>query len=251
MPPGGLFDPIEIEPQCHRINSTNTTATSLRQHKRRRVIDLTWVNTELPSLELRLNELWNVVDVFFLSESTVSWKAEPFKNQTVKPKPLAVSDNLGDFERFRSKMVVNVVPPEVSHKTKYDGSYAYEMAQRDYEWDALIRMVNPQPDDLLIFADLDEIPRPDVIERLACDSNVVPSCLHTRDGFYYYNYKCHIKFEWTMRPRVITFRDGRKAKCRTTIHDASTHCSSCFGTLDLSRRKYCPMPIPWRIRRNN
>ena len=243
-PPGGLFDPIEITPQCHRTNSNSTnmnitaSAATSRQHKRRRVIDITWVNRELPSLELRLNELWNVVDIFFLSESTISWKAEPFKNQTVKPKPLAVSDNIQNFEKFQSKMAINVVPPEVSYNTKYDGPYAIEMAQRDYEWDALVRMVNPQPDDLLIFADLDEIPRPDIIERMACDdSNVVPSCLHTQASFYYYNYKCHIKVEWTRRPRVIAFRDGRNARCRKTIPNASTHCSSCFGTLDLVKTK--------------
>ena len=227
--PGGLFSPVQITPQCPH-NST----------KRRRVIDLTWVNVELPSLELRLNELWNVVDVFFISESTVSWKANPFKNQTLAPKPLSVTEHWEDFHRFHSKMVVNVIPPEISYNTKYDGSYAYEMAQRDEEWGALQRLLHPQEDDLLIFSDLDEIPRPDVIERLACaPSNKLPKmpvCLRTQDSFYYYNYKCHIRKEWTMRPKVSLYRSG-KGGCMSKLVNASTHCSSCFGSVDLVRTK--------------
>ncbi|KAL3797246.1 hypothetical protein HJC23_004538 [Cyclotella cryptica] len=227
--PGSLFDPVEIPLQCPR-NST----------QRRRVIDVTWVNSELPSLELRLNELWNVVDIFFISESTISWKAIPFKNQTLAPKPLYVTEHWDDFERFQSKMVIHVIPPEISLNTTYHGSYAIEMAQRDREWHAIQQVLNPKPDDLLIFADLDEIPRPGTIEKLACDPPdrmpPTPVCLHTKDSFYYYNYKCHIKFEWTSRPRVQLFQDGR-TKCRSTMENASTHCSSCFGSLDYVRNK--------------
>ncbi|KAL3779320.1 hypothetical protein ACHAWO_008510 [Cyclotella atomus] len=229
-PPGSLFDPVEVSPQCSR-NST----------QRRRVIDITWVNSELPSLELRLNELWNVVDVFFINESTISWKAIPFKNQTLKPKPLYVTEHLKDFHKFQSKIVVHVIPPEVSYNTKYTGSYAIEMAQRDQVWEGLKRILKPQPDDLLLFNDLDEIPRPHIIEKLACDPPqqlpMTPICLHTQEGFFYYNYLCRIKFEWTTRPRLALFKDGVPRDCRTNIPNAATHCSSCFGTLDYLRSK--------------
>lgn len=226
--PGWLFDPVVVPLMCPR-NST----------RRRRIIDVTWINSELSSLELRLNELWSVVDVFFISESSISWKAEPFKNQSDTTKPLYLTDHMKDFERFKSKMVVNVVPPEISANTKYTGPYAIEMAQRDAVNEALKEMVNPQPTDLLIHADLDEIPRPGVIEKLACDSPdelpKTPICLHTKDAFYYYNYKCHIKFEWTMRPRLMHMNEG--GDCRTTIANASIHCSSCFGSVEYVRRK--------------
>jgi beta-1,4-mannosyl-glycoprotein beta-1,4-N-acetylglucosaminyltransferase len=231
--PGALFDPIEITPQCPR-NST-----------RRKVIDVIWVNSELPSLELRLNELWNVVDIFFINESTISWKAIPFKNEPIEPKTLYVTEHMADFEKFKSKMVVNVIPPEVSQQTTYSGSYAIEMAQRDQVWPGIQRLLDLQPQDLLMFADLDEIPRTDIIEELACNTNelqlpATPICLTTQQGFFYYNYKCRIRNEWTIRPRIVRYQDGepsREARCRTNIPDGSTHCSSCFGTLDFVRTK--------------
>ena len=230
--PGSLFDPVEVPLQCPRNNST-----------RRRVIDIIWVNTELPSLELRLNELWNVVDVFFINESTISWKAIPFKNQTLKPKPLYVTEHLKtDFHKFQSKIIVHVIPPEISHKTKYTGSYAIEMAQRDEVWGGLQRLLQPHPEDLLIWNDLDEIPRPHMIEKFACDPPGLlpptPICLHTQQGFYYYNYLCRQNIEWTIRPRLTLFKDGRKSgNCRTKIPDGATHCSSCFGSIDYLRSK--------------
>ena len=97
-PPGYLFDPVEIPTQCPR-------------KKRRRVIDMTLVNSELSSLELRLNELWNVVDIFFIAESTV-----PFK-PSAPSKPLHLTNHWDDFERFHSKMVLYVIPPEISRGT--------------------------------------------------------------------------------------------------------------------------------------
>jgi beta-1,4-mannosyl-glycoprotein beta-1,4-N-acetylglucosaminyltransferase len=230
QPPGSLFDPVQVPPQCPQ-NST----------QRRRVIDIIWVNSELPSLEMRLNELWDVVDVFFINESTISWKAIPFKNQTLEPKPLYVTRHLKDFHRFRSKMVVHVIPPKISHNTKYTGSYAVEMAQRDQVWRGLRRKLRPQPDDLLMFNDLDEIPRPHIIEKLACDppDNLPPTpiCLHTQQGFFYYNYRCRINFEWATRPRLSLFKDGKPGDCQTNITDAATHCSSCFGSIDYLRSK--------------
>ena len=224
--PGSLFDPVEIPRICPR----NFT-------QRRRVIDVTWVNHELTSLELRLNELWDVVDVFFISESTISWKAIPLKNQTLMPKPLYLTEHWEDFKKFHTKMVVNIIPPEVSFNTKYTGNLAIEMAQRDKELGSIQKLLSPHPEDLLIFADLDEIPRPHEIEKLACGSlPQMPVCLTTSDSFYYYNYKCHLVTEWTMRPRVAQWQNA-KSKCATTIQNASSHCSSCFGSVDFVRNK--------------
>jgi beta-1,4-mannosyl-glycoprotein beta-1,4-N-acetylglucosaminyltransferase len=238
--PGSLFDPTQVTPQCARNNSNNST--------RRRVIDVIWVNSELPSLELRLNELWNVVDTFFINESTISWKAIPLKNQTIAPKPLYLTEHMADFEQFKSKIVIHVIPPEISSQTTYTGSYAIEMAQRDQVWPGIQRLLpDLQPQDLIMFADLDEIPRPEIIEKLACDPPDqlprTPICLSTTQGFFYYNYKCRIRNEWTIRPRLLQYKDAKdnpdermKQQC-TMIPDASTHCSSCFGSLELVRKK--------------
>ena len=97
-PPGHLFDPVEIPTQCTRKN-------------RRRVIDMTLINNDLSPLEMRMNELWNVVDLFFIAESTVPFKPD------AKSKPLYLTAHWKDFYRFHSKMVIFVIPPEISHGT--------------------------------------------------------------------------------------------------------------------------------------
>ena len=72
---------------------------------------MTLINNELSSLELRLNELWNVVDVFFVSESIV-----PFK-LGAEDKLLHLANRWQDFERFHSKLVLHAIPPETSRGT--------------------------------------------------------------------------------------------------------------------------------------
>lgn len=180
-PPGSLFDPIEVEPQCD-------------ESKRRRVIDVTFINNELASLELRLNELWNVVDVFYIAESPVPFKPD------APLKPTHLTDHWENFEKFHSKMVLNVLPEHASRKvegarvdtTDWKPNFKVQEKQRKVMWQDLKRLVAPSKDDLIIRADLDELPRPHVIEELACaspDKLRTPICLQTKDSFYYYNYK--------------------------------------------------------------
>lgn len=226
-PPGYLFDPVKISAQCP-------------QRKRRRVIDMTLINNELSSLELRLNELWNVVDTFFIVESTI-----PFKPGAL-PKPLHLTNHWKDFAKFHSKMVLHVIPPERSQRTGGEVSlgedwrlnFKIQEAQRDEMWRILKSKLNPREEDLIIKADLDEIPRPSAIEELACSPRGMlpdtPICLETLNSFYYYNFKCHIKFEWTGSPQVLTYSKSWNPyhKCMTSIANASIHCSSCFASLD-------------------
>lgn len=95
-PPGALFDPIPVPRKC----SADET--------RRRIIDVTLINNELSSLELRLNELWDVVDHFFVAESTIPFKPD------AKPKPLHLKAHWDDFAKFHSKITLYEIPPEIS-----------------------------------------------------------------------------------------------------------------------------------------
>lgn len=200
-PAGSLFDPIEVEPQCDKS-------------RRRRVIDTTFVNNELSSLELRLNEMWNVVDVFYIAESSV-----PFK-PGAPPKPTYLTDHWKDFERFHSKIVLNVLSENTSRSVEgakvdtedWRPNFKVQEKQREVMWQDMKRLVDPSGDDLIIKADLDEIPRPHVIEELACaspdeDKLKTPVCLETKDSFYYYNYKVRRKgslYSCTSLPSDLT-----------------------------------------------
>ena len=248
-PPGSLFDPIQINSQCSPFQ------------KRRRVIDMIFVNFELSSLELRLNELWNVVDVFLIAESTIPWKPDG------KPKPTYLTNHWMDFAKFHSKMKLVVIPPEVSQGTgarvdlnDWKPNFNTQSAQRYALWTHMKSMLT-SPEDLVIFGDFDEIPRPDIIEKLACqkeiNDNVFPICLETKDSFYYYNFKCHIKFEWKGSPRILHNKHGLSAMpetaCKSRIVNGSTHCSSCFGTMEeyISKSVSNSEPIRNPLQTNN
>ena len=224
-PPGHLFDPVAIPTQCTRKN-------------RRRVIDMTLINNDLSPLEMRLNELWNVVDVFFIAESTVPFKPD------AKSKPLYLTAHWKDFYRFRSKMVLFVIPPEISHGTgaqvdlvNFRPNFKIQEAQREEVWRKMKEQLNPGNDDLIIIADIDEVPRPEVVEKLACDPPTklppTPICLESGvGGFYYYNYLCHIKKDWNVKPLIVQNNWKTSMPVRTRLTNTSTHCSSCFGSLD-------------------
>lgn len=100
------------------------------------------------------------------------------------------------FERFHSKIIHVVLPPEISQNApgaKLDlkdwrPNFKVQEAQRDELWRQLKEKLEPQVDDLIMKADLDEIPKVDVLEQLACaedDLPQTPICLGTgTDGFF-------------------------------------------------------------------
>ena len=135
---------------------------------------MTLINNELPSLELRLNELWNVVDVFHVSESVVPFKPD------APDKPLHLTERWDDFARFHGKMVLHVIPEEVGRGVAgsrvdlvdWRANFKVQERQRESMWAHLVEALNVTDEDLIIKADLDELPRPGVVEELACN---VPS----------------------------------------------------------------------------
>lgn len=99
---------------------------------------------ELELLEVRLNELDKVVDRFVLVEAKRS-----FSNH---PKSLIYEDNKARFERFNDRIIHIVVEEFPEPKDSWD-TYTY---QKNCIGSAL---KNCQPDDLILFSDIDEIPR--------------------------------------------------------------------------------------------
>lgn len=58
----------------------------------------------------------------------------------------------------------------------------------------------------------------------------------------YFNYRCHIKTEWNGSPMIfqtknVNYSPYYQLPCMTQLTSASTHCSSCFGSLDDYRIK--------------
>jgi beta-1,4-mannosyl-glycoprotein beta-1,4-N-acetylglucosaminyltransferase len=116
---------------------------TLRQ--RPRVYDGFTFFNELDVLEIRLEELDSVVDVFVLVEAT-----RTFSN---RPKPLVFAENQARFARFRHR-IRHVVVDDMPESA--DSPWHLEAHQRN----AILRgLDDARPQDLVIISDVDEIPK--------------------------------------------------------------------------------------------
>jgi beta-1,4-mannosyl-glycoprotein beta-1,4-N-acetylglucosaminyltransferase len=182
---------------------------------------------ELELLELRLHELWPVVDHFVVVEAT--------RTHSGKPKPLYFEENRSRFSDFRDKIIyIRVEDMPVSRD-----AWVLENFQRN-----CIRrgLAGCRPDDFILVSDLDEIPRASTVEQTArgirfrddflsslvhgaLNSRPVKAIFHRRgfrrrlrknhpfvlkfeQEFYRHFLNCRVVEPWyTYGPRMVHFRD--------------------------------------------
>lgn len=162
---------------------------------------------EFELLELRLKSLWDVVDYFVIVEAN--------KTHTNKPKPYYFWERQDEFREFFPKILH--LPVEMNVPFKGVGDWSIENAQRNAIMHGL---EDAEPDDLIMISDLDEIPAPDIFQRLrdnqielyapqvipTTNSNImvpaqllVPAMIYLEFGaivmaqtfhFYYFDWKC-------------------------------------------------------------
>jgi hypothetical protein len=112
---------------------------------------------ELTLLEIRLRELYDVVDYFVIAEANMSHSG--------LPKGYNLEDNWEKFSEFHDKIRYL----KIDDFPETDDSWVREKFQRD----ALSRGLEDKgPDDIIIVSDLDEIPRAEVIESIKEDENL-------------------------------------------------------------------------------
>lgn len=111
---------------------------------------------ELDVLEIRLQELWDVVDVFVLAESNLSHSG--------KPKEYVFENNKDRFSKYLSK-IRRVVVDDMPNT---NDSWVRERYQR---WSCIKALIDVSADDIIITSDLDEIPRADAIAMIKEDEN--------------------------------------------------------------------------------
>lgn len=147
-------------------------------------------NDELHLLEVRLRLLAGTVDHVVVVEGTTTFNGQP--------KPLHFSDSELDTSWFPGTVQALVVdlPPDA------DRAWDRENAQRAAMGEFLVK--SAEPADLLLIGDVDELPRPAVLERLA-KSLERPARLRMVDALYYANW--HQPLPWTLGP-MVTRLDG-------------------------------------------
>ena len=118
-----------------------------------KVYDCFTFYNEFELLELRLKSLWDVVDYFVIVEAN--------RTHTNKSKPFYFWERQEDFKAFFPK--IRHLPVEMNVPFKGAGDWAIENAQRDA---IAYGLEDAEPDDLIMISDADEIPAPDVFQRL-------------------------------------------------------------------------------------
>ena len=166
------------------------------------IIDCFPFFNELDLLEIRLNELKDVVDVFVLSEATLTF--------TGKFKPLYFNENKERFKEFNIHHVI---------VDNYDGMNTANTRSMDREQkqcgiDAMIQTFQPGKDDIIILSDCDEIPRAEKVLEASKGDWEVAAMAEMQLFYYYMNCRC--------LGRSGSWRNPRFVRGREDIHYNST-----------------------------
>lgn len=119
-----------------------------------RVYDCFMFFNELDLLEIRLNELKDVVDYFVLCESPTTHSG--------KPKPLYYAENKERFAAFNDR-IIHVTYETPAFPEHANVSWDRERYQRGY---ILNGLVDAADDDVVMLSDMDEIPKAEFVRRV-------------------------------------------------------------------------------------
>ncbi|KAK1238962.1 hypothetical protein MKX08_006023 [Trichoderma sp. CBMAI-0020] len=220
----------------------------------RKIYDLVMVNTELDWLEIRLETMYAHVDYFIIVESPKTFQGGN--------KALLVLNSWDRFQRFHDKMVYHQLTfPDGFRPTR---PWDYEDLQRDAGFDQVFpRLAGrsaPVLGDVMLVADVDEIPRPETLFLLRTCR--FPARLTLASRFYYYSFQfLHTGPEWpfpqatfyrgqrTIRPNDLRAGIGGLPLLRELdkghVANAAWHCSSCFATIEQFLNKMASFSHVW------
>lgn len=224
----GLLPLAEAQDFCQR-RRWDVYATRDRPRK---VYDLFLINTELDWLEIRLNELANDVDYFVILEAATTFQEGS--------KPLHLLDNWSRFKPFHDKMIHHVVNFTGSSLPEGD-TWEHERFIRNAMFDQALLSLSgdqaPVQGDVLLIADIDEIPRSSTMKALR--NCAFPPRVTLRSQFYYYSFQWQHRGEQWAHPQATYFNGPdtirpenlRNGKADAELFNAGWHCSSCMPSL--------------------
>ncbi|KAI8379310.1 N-acetylglucosaminyltransferase-like protein [Radiomyces spectabilis] len=197
--------------------------THLKDEERPRVFDAIVFSVELDLLEIRIRELWDVVDTFVILESNATF--------TGVSKPLVFKDHQDRFAFAASK--VRHFTVEQYALPANEGPF-YNENQMRHHMNAALKTAGIQRGDLLIMSDVDELIRGKTVDILrSCGG--VPDQLHLQLRNYVYSFEFFVDFNsWRAHiekydPDSTSYRHGQVTK--NILSDAGWHCSFCFRTI--------------------
>jgi beta-1,4-mannosyl-glycoprotein beta-1,4-N-acetylglucosaminyltransferase len=154
-----------------------------------KIVDCFIFYNEITLLKYRLKVLWNVVDHFVIVESRQTFIGAS--------KPLFFEENKDLFAEFMSKIthiVIDMPLKENEINIQNGETWINEKYQRNCIHEGIIRL-NLDKDDLIIIADVDEIPDPKTLAEIK--NNKLPVVINSLEqDFYYYNLECPMDHKW-------------------------------------------------------
>jgi beta-1,4-mannosyl-glycoprotein beta-1,4-N-acetylglucosaminyltransferase len=210
--------------------------------KNKKIIDCFIFYNEFEMLTYRLNILNPIVDYFIIVESTHTFSGIE--------KDLLFNENKQIFEQFKEK-IIHVIVDDFPYKypnINYDKKEQWEneFYQRNQISEGL-KQISLDDNDLIIIADVDEIPDPNVIYKCKTGEMEV-DCNSLEMDMYYYNLHTLHKNKWSL-PKIVSYRkykelnmtcdqirnDHNKCTC-STIKNSGWHLSY-FGNSEYIKNK--------------
>ncbi|KAH9842620.1 glycosyl transferase [Rhodofomes roseus] len=236
--------PFEVIPHYDHPNVSASDLCDLHGWQRRQndvtVWDATIFSVELDLLEIRIRELYTVVDHFIIVESNSTF--------TGLPKPLVFAENRDRFAWAADKIFYRSIylPPNPPGPGHADATWQNEGRSRR-EINDILRAQGAKAGDLLIQADVDEIPSFRTIELVrACEG--YPGVLHLRLRDFMYSFvrmlpeveeggswRASVKTWNPTGTEYYGYSHGRQSD--VILADAGWHCSWCFKYLEDFRFK--------------
>ncbi|KAL3132132.1 hypothetical protein ABBQ32_008742 [Trebouxia sp. C0010 RCD-2024] len=201
-----------------------------------RIYDCFLFHDEADMLEIRLNELHNIVDYFVVLESAYTF--------TGLPSRLVFSDVAERFTHFSSQ-IIHVVVDDLP--TEGDAWAKEEILRNTLLSSGLYQPGKEvQAGDIIIVADVDEIIKPSVLKSLKYCKGYDGKHIRFQPKFFYYAFCFSVQETW-QHPDATIFVNKELLMDATSLRrsgdpslvvpDAGWHCSYCFATLEAFRGK--------------
>ncbi|KFY50872.1 hypothetical protein V496_09124 [Pseudogymnoascus sp. VKM F-4515 (FW-2607)] len=200
--------------------------------KKRKIYDLVLINRELEWLDIRLGQMYSHVDYFIIVEAA--------KTFTDEPKTLYVETNWDRYAPYHDKMIRHTLTDEgIIFRTTWERETFSRNAMVDQVIPFLEGEQKAEIDDVIIIADVDEIPRPDALTALR--NCAIPDAVTLRSRMYYYSFQWHQRgSDWT-HPQAMLWKGAELTMPADTLRmgandqhhmqNAAWHCSYCLKSL--------------------
>ena len=191
---------------------------------------------ELDLLTYRLNILNDYVDYFVICESAFTFTGTPKKSFYL--------ENISLFETFSNKIIHILLDTVPYRSPNYDQGWKNEHYQRNGLSQAF-SLFTPEPTDVIVFGDLDEIVNPVVVKKIKEKEFVVDRAYNLEMDLYYYNFLCKYDRTWNLAKLIdyetfkklnFTFQQLRTTNSPYTLPTAGWHMSY-FGDVKFIANK--------------